>query len=398
MTGRMNELHISASISRPAPRPRAARGSRTAASWAPSAAFAAALLVGASAALFAGGCAREERDKAQAAADPVSVSAEDGPVQLTLSVSPAELPFDQRATVTIHAQADASVTLELRSYEELIREAGKQFEFRAVRRERSDAVPTGGKLNWTQLFDLEFFLPGNYELPGAALTYFSTAAAPPQATDAQTAPAEAKSLATEPLQIKAVETAVAQIPPEELKNIKTLPPVELTEAWRRWWIAAPLAAMLLLAALLVVRRSRTRDATVEPPVPADVWARRQLAELIADDLLARRLAQEFHYRISDILRGYIERRFGVHAREMTTEEFLSAASRDPRLAAQVAADLNRFLTECDLVKYARFETDATHGESLLQIVSAFVERTRPHPEENDGVASGMPAQEKEQAA
>ena len=55
-----------------------------------------------------------------------------------------------------------------------------------------------------------------------------------------------------------------------------------------------------------------------------------LPALVTEDLIARGLIQEFHYRTSGIVRGYIERRFGVSAPEMTTEEFLTAAAADAR--------------------------------------------------------------------
>ncbi len=52
-----------------------------------------------------------------------------------------------------------------------------------------------------------------------------------------------------------------------------------------------------------------------------------LGALAAEGLIERGQIQSFHYRISDIVRGYVERRFTVAAPEMTTEECLASSRR-----------------------------------------------------------------------
>jgi len=112
-------------------------------------------------------------------------------------------------------------------------------------------------------------------------------------------------------------------------------------------------------------------------IPADVWARRLIAALIAENLLERGAAQEFHYRVSYILRGYIERRFDVSAGEMTTEEFLNAIVSDRRFGSDVTTELHPFMIACDLVKYARHQPTPEESMTALRATEAFVERTIP---------------------
>jgi hypothetical protein len=115
-------------------------------------------------------------------------------------------------------------------------------------------------------------------------------------------------------------------------------------------------------------------------VPAHVWARLQLDELLADDLIERGQVQEFYYRISGIVRGYIERRFHVSAPEMTTEEFLAAAGTDRRFEPEQTQSLHEFLTQCDLVKYARHAPASHEAREAIRAAEDFIQRTREREE------------------
>jgi hypothetical protein len=74
-----------------------------------------------------------------------------------------------------------------------------------------------------------------------------------------------------------------------------------------------------------------------------------LDALRARALLEHGAFKDFYSALSDIVRRYLEDRFGVRAPEMTTEEFLLSTSRDGRLATAHRRLLGEFLTESDLV-------------------------------------------------
>jgi hypothetical protein len=184
-------------------------------------------------------------------------------------------------------------------------------------------------------------------------------------------------LKTEAIKVVARATEEATLSPEELKKIAELPPVELPDPWSRWWLLGPVGVLAAVGFLIwFAHRSRLGYVALVEIIPAHEWARAQIAALIAADLIARGLVQEFYYRISAVVRGYIERRFDVSAPEMTTEEFLAAAARDRRFDAAATLELRRFLTACDLVKYARHHPVTGEWDELLKTASDFVERTR----------------------
>jgi hypothetical protein len=65
---------------------------------------------------------------------------------------------------------------------------------------------------------------------------------------------------------------------------------------------------------------------------------------------------------------------------MTTEEFLLATSRDGRLAAAHRRLLGEFLTESDLVKFARHVPTIADSERAFVAARRFVDETTDAPD------------------
>lgn len=292
-------------------------------------------------------------------------TATDGPVTLTLSVTPAELSYTDRATVVVEAVSDASVTLEFVEYDRDKSHLEHQYEYRLTRGGRKVAAPTAdGKVAWRYQYDVQFFAPGEFEFPAASVRLSTVGSTP----------AESKELKTEGVAVRAKDNNAKTMTPEELRKIAALPPVEMREGWGTFaWVSAALVAAAVVSLWLLRRRGER--VVVAIPIPPQEWARREFVLLRSDRLVERGLIQEFYYRVSGIVRGYIERRFSVCAPEMTTEEFLVAAAKDHRFGPRHGGELQHFLTACDLVKYAKQIPSATEAEQVFMAGGEFVERT-----------------------
>ncbi|HYV44276.1 MAG TPA: hypothetical protein VFA20_05410 [Myxococcaceae bacterium] len=134
------------------------------------------------------------------------------------------------------------------------------------------------------------------------------------------------------------------------------PPTEVpVRTWRLLWA---LAALLAAAALGYAASRFLRRATAAKPEkalplePLDVRALRALDELRAEDLPGRGLFREFHFRLSEIVRGYLGERFGFDALECTSVELLDQLRR-LRTPGLDYGSLERHVHESDLVKFAR---------------------------------------------
>jgi hypothetical protein len=139
------------------------------------------------------------------------------------------------------------------------------------------------------------------------------------------------------------------------------------------WIHRLLLTLAVLAILGLIwwalrRQARRRE---EFRQSAAARARARLAEAWAwvDQ------PERFCTRLSEVVRTYLEERFGLRAPEQTTEEFLAAIPSSPDLDADLQGLLGEFLTQCDWVKFAQGDPGRTECERLHQMASGLIDRT-----------------------
>ncbi len=98
-------------------------------------------------------------------------------------------------------------------------------------------------------------------------------------------------------------------------------------------------------------------------------------------LKSRHLAEsghvkEYYTELTDILRQYLQGRFGVYAREMTSPQILAACEPIPDLATFIPR-LKDLLTTADFVKFAKLDTGVDENIRSYNDVRAVVEGTKP---------------------
>lgn len=149
-----------------------------------------------------------------------------------------------------------------------------------------------------------------------------------------------------------------------------------------WFLAGlGLAGVLALALIIyLIRRRGRRVVAPPPPLPPHLLAYQALDRLLATDLLNQSEIKPFYEALSDILRHYIEQRFGIKAPEQTTEEFLAELGRvgaDPMATNSHKLLLRDFLSHCDLVKFARHMPARSEAEESVDRCRRFVRETEP---------------------
>ena len=189
-----------------------------------------------------------------------------------------------------------------------------------------------------------------------------------------------ESLETDPYDVRVVSVGVDES--GEIRDIRGPLGIPISSLVILLWVLVP----LLLAALLwvVVRRLRPGGADVSraalgplPRPPSEV-ALEALAALEASPLLERGQVKEYHIEVSDILRTYVEARFGVPALEMTTQEVLDrlACARVEDAFVRQFAD---FLAPCDMVKFAKVRPTPEASLAVLALGRRLVESSAPRP-------------------
>jgi hypothetical protein len=134
-----------------------------------------------------------------------------------------------------------------------------------------------------------------------------------------------------------------------------------------------LLAVVPLAILAWVwwRRKPSGPAAARVRETAAARARTRLAESWG----ALDRPEAFCTLLSEIIRIYLEERFGLRAPDQTTEEFLDGLRESLALDLGHKDLLREFLVQCDLVKFARGEPERADLERLHQMASALVDET-----------------------
>ena len=86
--------------------------------------------------------------------------------------------------------------------------------------------------------------------------------------------------------------------------------------------------------------------------------------------------KEFHFRLSAILRTYIQGRYGINAPEMTTEEFVPRIA-DLGIPRELRKCLKSLCRTSDPVKFAGVHAVESEMRKDLMFVRNFVRQTTP---------------------
>ena len=159
----------------------------------------------------------------------------------------------------------------------------------------------------------------------------------------------------------------------DIKGVVSLPGLYLPP----WGL---LVGIFLLAALAgwALWRRKKQEAPPTPLSPHLVAL--EALDRLDTDLLFNRDVKEYHFQVSQILRRYLEERFGVKAPEQTTEEFLDASSKNHILNEAQKNLLKSFLEHCDLVKFAKLTPSSEEARRISHSARGFIHQTAPEAE------------------
>ena len=177
----------------------------------------------------------------------------------------------------------------------------------------------------------------------------------------------------------------------DLKPQQNLPfKVAEIKSYLLWGLLALVVLVALMVALdryLKARGRRLGDLfKPAPPQPPHVIAIAALEALHHQKLWQNNKHKLYYSLLTEILRTYIDGRWGVSAMEMTSDEII-AAMRSVELPDKARMDLTAILRDADLVKFAKFAPEAEQNENDYQKAYYFVEETKP-VEENPSAEEG----------
>ena len=142
-----------------------------------------------------------------------------------------------------------------------------------------------------------------------------------------------------------------------------------------YWLLA--AITIVLAFYLFVRyrddKPIIRKIKIEPKVPAHVRAIGRIEELRTSGGPHREDSKGYYTELTDILREYINDRFGFNATEMTSYEILEHLEENND--KESLSELRDLLSTSDMVKFAKFKPMLSENDRNLVTAMEFVNQT-----------------------
>jgi low affinity Fe/Cu permease len=116
--------------------------------------------------------------------------------------------------------------------------------------------------------------------------------------------------------------------------------------------------------------------TEKPKVitPADITALQQLTKLDKAQLWQEGSVQEYHTKLSEIIRRYTENRFNFIALELATDEIVSELTS--KVNNEQLASITILLQRADLAKFAKSKPDENENKESMQLAKYFVGQTK----------------------
>ena len=145
------------------------------------------------------------------------------------------------------------------------------------------------------------------------------------------------------------------------------------------WI--PLIILILLAIIgaiiyLIIRKNKKGYFFTPPPLlPAHVRAMKSLDKIKEEKIWQQERYKDFYTQLTDVLRRYINERYGINSLEMTSDEILSII----RIKAEedsVYNNLKQVLSVADLVKFAKYKPFIDENDLSMMNAYFFVNQTK----------------------
>ncbi len=286
-----------------------------------------------------------------------------GPVKATVHLSNRAPVLGEQIVLTLTVEAEPDVVVSMPDF-------GDQLgRFGIADYKASESVSPSGKNIYSQTYALDLPMSGTLHAPSFLIEFADNRASGEKKGVVQ-------ELLTEEIAFDVKSVFGDGRVPEDLKPaIGVLPELVMPDGKKTpiWFYAfAATGICAIAAAVWMLRRKKTA-----PELPPDEVALSALAALaergMPDDPSA---ADRWYVELSSILRTYIERRFGLGAPRLTTEEFFDRAKRSELLGDEEKQLIRALLERSDRVKFTDFMPSREETERMLSDARRFIGETR----------------------
>ena len=156
-----------------------------------------------------------------------------------------------------------------------------------------------------------------------------------------------------------------------------------------WILLVFLTVALIWSIMRLMKRFRKTLPEYKPVIvkePAHVIAFRDLEKLKEQKLWQKGEVKHYYSRLTEIIRQYLENRYGVYSLELTTSETLEELLRTGFKKDDIFMKLKDILNGSDLVKFAKYKPDPSENELHFENSWQFVDVTKLQEASNEKVS------------
>ena len=161
-------------------------------------------------------------------------------------------------------------------------------------------------------------------------------------------------------------------------------PLDVPYSWKEFipYIIGGIVLLIAIVAGIILWRKycKQKPVVVERPKPKDpahIWARKELKKLEEEKLWQGDNVKLYYSRLTDILRFYLEYRYGWYAMESTTEE-IQDEIENYNLKEKAKENLVSTLRTADLVKFAKMLPMPDVNIKAMETAYKFIDFTEPN--------------------
>ncbi|MGN0854707.1 MAG: hypothetical protein ACI4R9_04220 [Kiritimatiellia bacterium] len=167
----------------------------------------------------------------------------------------------------------------------------------------------------------------------------------------------------------------------EIDPEKVLPPF----SWKlAGWCALTLTGLAALGAgvFFLVRHlaRRVKEHRMSPIERA--WV--ELDRLLKRKLPGKGRYKDFYVELTMVVRRYVQRKYGIRAPHLTTEEFFAEIGRTGRTTVEREQLLREFLSSADMVKFAGVQATPEMADEATASARTYLTRDAASPQEKGG--------------
>lgn len=191
---------------------------------------------------------------------------------------------------------------------------------------------------------------------------------------------DSQSYASNPLALKVYTFAIDTTEVNAIFPIKAVAecPIRLSDLWSMLWAIMLILVVGALVPYLLLRykdnKPILRRVTIAPKLPPHQVALQEMTRIKEEKSWHREDPKQYYTELTDVLRAYMEERFGFNAKEMTSDEILERLNEQPD--KEWIDELKNLFSMSDLVKFAKYKPLINEGDMHLINAVDFINKTK----------------------